>query len=96
MYLFWFNKIVALLFGVVIGVVSLFLNVMMSDSGTKLAHAATQLGLLASLSFIVGGIISCFSTWQEKHLGSFSPYLYLVPGIVLQGLALAICSNNSL
>jgi hypothetical protein len=65
--------------GILIGLISIFPNGMMSDSGSILAVTFSSIGLCASFSFIVGGIVGAISKkWSA-----------LLPGTILQLVALS-------
>ena len=64
--------------GIFLAMVTLLPNAMMSDSGSNGAVAAANLGMLASLSFAVGGILA----------GIFNQCKWLLVGLVLQICAL--------
>lgn len=71
-----------LIFGTGIGggCISMMGNVMMGDSGTKPAQLSATTGIIASISFIVGGTVGAFHhTWYG-----------LLPGTILQVAAFAI------
>jgi len=92
---YWFNSILTFAFGVGFGVITAIPNAMISDSGSKTGVNAAQIGLLASLSFVLGGVAGGFLPWQIEGVGIFTPYVFLVPGIVLQVLALAMFSRKN-
>jgi len=86
--------ILTFVFGVGFGIISVMPNAMISDSGSNTAVNAAQIGLLASLSFVLGGVAGGFLSWQIEGVGIFTPYVFLVPGIVLQVLALVMFSRK--
>lgn len=62
------------------GVISLIPNIMLGDSGTKAAIYASNIGLLASSSFVVGGIASAITKNPS----------YILPGYILQTSAFIV------
>ena len=68
------------LIGITIGLIFLFPNMMMSDSGTARATLACTLGIWASLLFIGGGIVG----------GIRNRWNALLPGLVCQLLSFAV------
>ena len=66
--------------GISIGLLLFFPNVMMCDSGTARANAAANLGVLACVLFIGGGIVG----------GILNRWSALLPGVVCQLLAFTV------
>lgn len=64
--------------GILVGLVTFFPNLMMSDSGTPAARRAATCGMLASLFFVLGGIIG--AVYGRPWYGWF----WLLPGLILQ------------
>jgi hypothetical protein len=65
--------------GILLGLITIFPNGMMSDSGSTLAVTFSSIGVIASFSFIVGGIVGAISKkWSA-----------LLPGTILQLVALS-------
>jgi hypothetical protein len=72
------NRACILFTGVVLGVGTLGPNIMMSDSGKAEAILCANIGMAASVSFVIGGVIGCMhGSWKA-----------LLPGFGLQILAL--------
>jgi hypothetical protein len=66
--------------GLILGVITFFPNIMMSDSGTRAAYMAANVGSLASLLFVIGGCVgACWGRWVA-----------LLPGVILQIAVFAI------
>jgi hypothetical protein len=66
--------------GLILGAITLLPNFMMSDSGTRAAHKASSVGVLASLLFVIGGCVgACWGRWVA-----------LLPAVILQIAAIAI------
>ena len=71
------NRILIAGIGIVVGVVTCVPNSMLCGSGSAVVGFASTLGVLASLSFVIGAIY--YPTWWT-----------LLPGLILQVSALAI------
>ena len=72
------------------GFLSVFPNIMMSDNGSKSNQIASSIGLGASVSFILSGIIGLFNfSILSLNLG----YYLCIFGIILQITSLLIISN---
>jgi hypothetical protein len=66
--------------GILLGLITYFANFMMSDSGNILPEICSSVGVIASFSFIVGGIVGAISKkWSA-----------LLPGTILQLVALSL------
>jgi hypothetical protein len=66
--------------GLILGAITVIPNFMMSDSGTRIAKKASNVGVLASLLFVIGGCVgACWGRWVA-----------LLPGVILQFAALTI------
>lgn len=76
------NRILIAVIGIGLGVVTFIPNAMMCDSGTTVAAFAAYTGMLASLSFVIGGIVGAiYQTWFA-----------LLPGLILQVAAFTVPS----
>ena len=72
------GRILIALIGVLLGLVTIIPNMFMMDSGTDIATTAASIGIFASLTFVIGGVLGAiFKTWWG-----------LLPGLVLQIIAL--------
>ena len=72
------------------GFLSVFPNIMMSDNGSKSNQIASSIGLGASVSFILSGIIGLFNfSILSLNLG----YYLCIFVIILQITSLLIISN---
>lgn len=72
--------IIYVLIGLCLGMVTFIPNAMMSDSGTGGSLTAANIGMLASLSFAVGGIVAAVT----------NRCYWLLVGVVLQLLAFLV------
>lgn len=77
------TRLCVLLTGFCVGILTFFPNMMMSDSGTDAAYRQATIGAIASICFIIGGIVGAANCFPSK-----SPWYCLLPAVVLQILAL--------
>jgi hypothetical protein len=74
------ERLVIFAVGFMLGLVTFAPNVMMSDAGTAEANRNANIGITASLLFVVGGIVGAIlHTW-----------IALLPAAILQVIALAL------
>ena len=66
--------------GILLGIMTFFPNLMLNDSGTNGGQIASYVGLAASLSFVLGGILA----------GIYNQCKWLLIGLILQISALVI------
>ena len=72
------GRMLIALIGVLLGFITIIPNMFMMDSGTDIATTAASIGILASFTFVIGGVLGAiFKTWWG-----------LLPGLVLQIIAL--------
>eukprot|EP00808_Paulinella_micropora_P001612 g10535.t1 len=69
--------------GVALGFLTFMPNAMMSDSGSQKAMLSANLGMAASLSFLVGGVVGGLSGLPA----------WLLPGVGLEIAALTVFSH---
>jgi len=73
-----------------VGFLTLFPNIMMSDDGTKRTQIASTIGLGASVSFLLSGITGLFNCYiLSIRLG----YYLGIFGIILQVISLLMISK---
>lgn len=77
------TRLCVLLTGVFVGILTFFPNMMMVDSGTDVAYRQATIGAIASICFIIGGIVGAANCFPSK-----SPWYCLLPAVELQILAL--------
>jgi hypothetical protein len=77
------NRLAVVSVGFFLGWITLLPNLMMSDSGTSSAITAARVGLVASGSMIVGGVIGAVrgTPWAG--------WFWILPGVVLEILLVA-------
>jgi len=69
--LLWCNKIIVVILGLLLGFLTLLPNVMMADRGTSCVQIASSIGLVASFSLAIGGIVACVrAETSNKYAGS--------------------------
>ena len=77
------NRAAVLFVGVFLGLITVFPNSMMSDSGSSLAVVVSSIGLFASACMIIGGIVGA---WRGAP---WAGWYWLLPGVGLEVLLLA-------
>jgi hypothetical protein len=81
------NRAAVALVGVLLGLLTFFPNVMMSDSGTTAAQLAAGLGVLASFLMALGGIVGAVrgspaAGWFWLLPGVGCQFLVFVPALI--------------
>ena len=72
--------------GLFLGVGTWTPNIMMSDAGTPKAYRAAAMGMAASGTFILGGVVGCYSHRRKQYNNG---WWMLLPGLIMQLGALA-------
>jgi hypothetical protein len=78
--------IAILVVGVLLGFITAGPNIMMSDSGTPEAMRTAYVGMIASLLFVVGGVVGFFANYG---------WWILLPGLLMQLLVFQTISQIS-
>lgn len=68
------------LLGLVLGMVTILPNLMLADGGTRVSQPASYIGMAASLSFIIGGVLA----------GIYNQCKWLLVGVILRIFAFGI------
>ena len=77
------NHTAVLFVGVFLGLITIFPNLMMSDSGSSLTVVISSIGLFAPACMIIGGIVGA---WRGAP---WAGWYWLLPGVGLEVLLLA-------
>jgi hypothetical protein len=81
------NRVMVVIIGLFLGLLTVLPNVMISDSGTTRAISASYIGLLASASMILGGFVGAVRGYP------WAGWFWLLPGVALQIIAFLVLSS---
>jgi hypothetical protein len=86
------NRVIVVVAGVGLGLLTIMPNLMMAT--TPPGAIAAQIGITASISLGLGGIASAVIYYEHPFLGVATPYLFLLPGVLIQSLAFLVAFRH--